>query len=32
MEPAILIISTLDTKAQETLYLRDQIQNLAVRP
>ena len=28
MEPAILIISTLDTKAQETLYLREQIINL----
>jgi uncharacterized protein (UPF0261 family) len=28
MKPAILIISTLDTKVQETFYLRDQIQNL----
>jgi uncharacterized protein (UPF0261 family) len=28
MKSAILIISTLDTKAPETLYLRDQINNL----
>ena len=31
MEPAVLIISTLDTKAQETFYLRDQIQVLGGR-
>lgn len=31
MEPAILIISTLDTKAQETLYLRNQLQALGCR-
>ena len=31
MEPAILIISTLDTKAQETFYLRDQIRALGGR-
>lgn len=31
MEKSILIISTLDTKAQETLYLRNQIQALGGR-
>ena len=31
METAILIISTLDTKSQETLYLRDQIRALGGR-
>jgi len=31
MEPAILIISTLDTKAAETFYLRDRIQALGGR-
>ena len=31
MEKSILIISTLDTKAQETFYLRDQIQGLGGR-
>ena len=31
MEKAILIISTLDTKALETFYLRDQIRALGGR-
>jgi uncharacterized protein (UPF0261 family) len=31
MEPAVLIISTLDTKALETFYLRDQIRALGGR-
>ncbi len=30
--PSILLISTLDTKAQETLYLKDRIKALGARP
>ena len=29
--PAVLLISTLDTKAQETLYLKDRIESLGAR-
>lgn len=32
MQKSVLIISTLDTKGDETLYLRDKIQHLGLKP
>ena len=32
MQKAVLIISTLDTKGEETLYLRDKIASLGMKP
>ncbi len=32
MQKAVLIISTLDTKGEETLYLRDKVASLGMKP
>ncbi len=32
MEKTVLIISTLDTKGEETYYLRDKIESLGLKP
>ena len=32
MQKSVLIISTLDTKSEETFYLRDKIEELGLKP